>query len=75
MLKDMGLEGLEVYYPEQYPNNISYYTDMAKHFGLLMTGGTDFHGAIKPDIRMGTAKGNFAVPDEIYDHLALRLGY
>lgn len=75
VLKDMGLEGLEVYYPEQYPNNISYYTNIAKRFGLLMTGGTDFHGTIKPDIRMGTAKGNFGVPDEIYDHLALKLGY
>ncbi len=75
VLKDMGLEGLEVYYPEQYPNYISYYADMSNHFGLMMTGGTDFHGAIKPDIRMGTAKGNFSVPDEIYDNLALKLGY
>lgn len=68
-LKDMGLDGLEVYYPEQFPNFISFYADIAKQFDLLMTGGTDFHGAIKPDLQMGSGKGNFSVSYTLYEQL------
>ncbi len=68
-LKDMGLDGLEVYYPEQFPNFISFYADIAKQFDLLMTGGTDFHGTIKPDLQMGSGKGNFSVSYTLYEQL------
>lgn len=40
-----GLDGLEVYYPDHGPSQVEHYRDMAKRLGLLMTGGTDFHGA------------------------------
>ncbi len=41
----------------------------AKRFGLLESGGSDYHGINKPDTKLGTGKGNLAVPDEIFQAL------
>lgn len=68
-LKSMGLKGIEVYYPDHSPAHIDQYREMAKRNGLLMTGGTDFHGSLKPDIQMGSGTGQFFVPYEIYETL------
>ncbi|WP_296863765.1 PHP domain-containing protein [Thermosyntropha sp.] len=40
----MGVEGLEVYYPEHSENQIASYLNLCKLKGLLITGGSDFHG-------------------------------
>jgi len=68
-LKGMGLKGIEAYYPEQTPDFIARYTEIANRHGLLITGGTDFHGSIKPEIKMGSGRGNFSVPYELYEKL------
>jgi 3',5'-nucleoside bisphosphate phosphatase len=39
-----GLDGIEVYYPEHTPDQVSRYAAMAQRHGLVVTGGTDFHG-------------------------------
>ena len=69
VLTEMGLRGIEVYYPEHTKNLIAYYSRLASHFNLLITGGTDFHGDIKPEIKMGVGKGDFFVPYELYEKL------
>lgn len=69
VLTEMGLRGIEVYYPEHTKNLIAYYSRLASHFNLLITGGTDFHGDIKPEIKMGVGKGDFLVPYELYEKL------
>ncbi|MBT8374952.1 MAG: PHP domain-containing protein [Deltaproteobacteria bacterium] len=69
LLKDMGLKGVEVYYPGTSPDMTAFYIELAERFGLLKTGGTDFHGSLKPDIQMGSGRGNFFVPYEIYEKL------
>jgi predicted metal-dependent phosphoesterase TrpH len=68
-LKEMGLRGLEVYYPGHSPEETSHYLEMAKRHGLLMTGGTDFHGDINPEIEMGYGNGTFHVPYELYENI------
>lgn len=68
-LIEMGLQGLEVYYPEHSAKHIAFYEKLAKQYNLLMTGGTDFHGSIKPDIKMGTGRGDFFVPCSLYNDL------
>ncbi|MEW5909175.1 MAG: PHP domain-containing protein [Thermodesulfobacteriota bacterium] len=68
-LKSMGLEGLEVYYPEHSPERIAYYTELASCYDLLMTGGTDFHGELKPEIQLGAGKGNLKIPRFLYETL------
>ena len=68
-LSKMGLKGIEVYYPEHSPERIAHYAVLANRHGLLMTGGTDFHGSITPEIKMGSGKGNLFIPYELYEKL------
>lgn len=72
-LVDMGLEGIEVYCSVHLRADIRRYERMAQKFGLLMTGGTDFHGRLKPDIRMGYGFGYTKVEDGVYERLLERL--
>ncbi len=69
VLKDIGLKGIEAYYPEHSENNTSYYLELARKHGLLITGGTDFHGSMKPEINMGSGRGDFYVPYILYENL------
>lgn len=69
LLKDMGLQGIEVYYPKHPPEKTDFYVRLAKKYDLLMTGGTDYHGSLTPDIQMGTGNGNFLVPYELYQKI------
>ncbi len=52
-LMEEGLSGLEVYSSCQSPGEAAYYMEVAKRFGLVPTGGSDFHGANKPTIQLG----------------------
>lgn len=73
LLTAMGLGGIESYYSEHFPEQIEYYSSLAKRLGLLVTGGTDYHGAIKPDVQMGCGKGNLTIPYSIYENLIQRI--
>jgi hypothetical protein len=69
-LAGLGLRAIEVYHSEHSPENVSYYASLAARFGLGVTGGSDFHGANKADIQLGTGKrNNLAVPDELLENL------
>ena len=72
-LKKMGFEGIEVYYPEHPPQATSLYEVLARKHDLLMTGGTDFHGKLKPEIQMGSGTGHFFVPFALYERLCAGL--
>jgi predicted metal-dependent phosphoesterase TrpH len=68
-----GLLGIEVYYSEHTPERIKEYLKLAKEFNLVASGGTDFHGANSPQVRMGYGFGNMSIPDDIADKIeALR---
>jgi predicted metal-dependent phosphoesterase TrpH len=69
-LVPMGLKGLEVYYPGHAPEETDYFLELTEKFGLLPTGGSDFHGAINPEVEIGTGTGNLAVPYVVYERLA-----
>jgi predicted metal-dependent phosphoesterase TrpH len=68
-LKAMGIKGVEVYYTEHTADQTHLLAELARRHDLLMTGGTDFHGNIHPDIEMGSGKGNLHVPYELYEKL------
>jgi len=72
-LTTMGLDGIEVLYPEHSPEQIGYFQGLAARAGLVITGGTDFHGRVKPDTQLGTAGGDFFVPLSVYDRLVKRV--
>jgi hypothetical protein len=71
-MMSMGLKGLEVYYPQHSPEQTRQYADLAARHRLLMTGGTDFHGDIQPEIQLGIGKGDFHVPFGLYEKLIER---
>lgn len=73
-LKSLGLAGIEAYYPGQTPAQTAYFERLADRFDLLVTGGTDFHGDINPDIAMGSGRGDLHIPREIFETLIDRLG-
>lgn len=52
-LREEGLGGIEVYNSCQSREEASLYKRFAKRFNLLITGGSDFHGANKPDVDLG----------------------
>lgn len=64
-LKSFGLDALETYYSSHTDADEYFVRNLAKRQGLLMTGGSDFHGANKPDIALGTGRGKLKVPAEL----------
>jgi predicted metal-dependent phosphoesterase TrpH len=68
--KDAGLVGLEVCHSDHPPALQTYYGTLAEEFELLPTGGSDFHGTVKPDIELGTGRaGNVRAPLAFLDGL------
>ncbi|BCS88915.1 PHP domain-containing protein [Pseudodesulfovibrio sediminis] len=64
-LMQLGLDGIEVYYSEHSDAETKAYEEMADRLGLLASGGSDFHGSVKPSIRLGKGKGGLHVPAEL----------
>ncbi len=53
-LKDLGLAGIEVFYSDHTQEQVALYLKMARELGLLITGGSDFHGQNKPEVTLGS---------------------
>ena len=71
-LAEQGLGGIEVYYSEHSANLQQAYMKLAGEFNLVATGGSDFHGALAPDIKLGSGFGGLRVPDEVVGKLEAR---
>jgi predicted metal-dependent phosphoesterase TrpH len=66
-LRAAGLEGIEVYYPH-YPRRVCRsLLKQATHYGLVITGGSDFHGGL-----LGSGLGSVAVPWAVWEGLERR---
>jgi len=69
-LCEAGLNAIEAYHSDHGPREVDLYVGLAKKYGLLVTGGSDFHGAVKPGVRLGTGcNGNLRVPMEVLERL------
>lgn len=68
-LKGLGLEGIEGIYSLHTVEDELMLKKMAKSHGLYITGGSDFHGGNKPDIDLGTGKGNLKIPYELIENI------
>lgn len=67
-----GLDGVEGYYTDYTPDMERRYRAMAKDLGLVLSGGTDYHGANKPHIAIGKGRGNLEIPYEVLEGLRAR---
>ncbi len=61
----LGLSGMECYYSTYDMGQTQELRSMALSKGLLVSGGSDFHGVIKPDISIGTGRGNLKIPETL----------
>ena len=68
-LQSQGLLGIEAFYSTHSPRETSEYLQVARRLDLLVTGGSDFHGLTKPDIEVGTGRGNLKVPEKLLEPL------
>jgi predicted metal-dependent phosphoesterase TrpH len=69
-LQAAGLNAIEAHHSDHSSAQTEQYLRLAAQYGLLVTGGSDFHGAAKPEIRLGTGRdGNLRVPDDLLDRL------
>ena len=69
-----GLVGLEAIYGRYDQAERASLAVIAAHAGLAVTGGSDYHGTYKPDLSLGTGRGDLHVPDGALAALRDRLG-
>ncbi len=69
-LRGEGLRGIEVYHSDHRPADVARYGALAKKLGLAVSGGSDFHGAAKPNIRLG----HLNIPEKILEDLRAKAG-
>lgn len=67
-LKVLGLDGIETYYPGQRGSFLNKLHRLAARHGLLETGGSDYHGDIRPDTAMAGKRGD-PVPFRLLEQL------
>ena len=63
-----GLSGIEAHYPEHSPETTELLLKLCEKHRLAPTGGSDFHGAVKPDVHLGS----FEVPAALLEGLRSR---
>ena len=64
-LKEFGLMGIEAVYSTYSPADERQIRGLAKKYDLLISGGSDFHGANKPGLDLGTGFGKLFIPMEL----------
>jgi predicted metal-dependent phosphoesterase TrpH len=67
-----GLAGVEVDHPSHRTEDRALFGRLADALGLLRSGGSDFHGAAKPDIRLGVGDGSISIGYETWEALRAR---
>lgn len=68
-LKKAGLMGLEVFYSSNHGQDEADVKALASYFSLIPSGGSDFHGDLKPNLELGTGKGNLKVPYSVLQRI------
>lgn len=69
-LRDAGMNAIEAYHSDHDAGHTGMYLALAKKYEMLVTGGSDFHGDVKPGVKLGTGYGgNLHVPDDLLDSL------
>jgi len=65
-LCDAGMNAIEAYHSDHNAADTGLYLGLARSYGLMVTGGSDFHGAVKPGVSLGTGcQGNLSIPNDL----------
>lgn len=68
-LKSSGLIAMEIYYSSYHETDVQFLTALADEYGILPSGGSDFHGEHKPHISLGCGCGDLHIPYKILKQL------
>ncbi len=71
-LAALGLGGIEVFYPDHNAVERRRFGRLAARFGLVATGGTDYHGELPGRPRLGVGHGDLRVPESVIEELRAR---
>jgi predicted metal-dependent phosphoesterase TrpH len=64
-----GMNAIEAYHSDHTPEDTALYLCLAKEYGLKVTGGSDYHGAVKPGVMLGRGSGDLHIPDDLVEKL------
>lgn len=67
-LRALGLDAIEAWHTDHPPAIVKRYAAYAERHGMLVTGGSDYHGENKPNARLG----GVMAPDELFDAMLAR---
>ncbi len=67
--RDQGVAGIEAWHPNHAVKDCRRYERLARSLGMIVTGGSDFHGEHVPQRRLGLTAGGREVPDAFLDSL------
>jgi len=68
-LAKLGLRGIETFYSLHSEEQTKEYEGLAAKYNLVKTGGSDWHGSIKPNIEMGSGVGDLFVPPSVLEDI------
>ena len=69
-LRDAGMNAIEAYHSDHDAEHTAMYLALAKQYGMLVTGGSDFHGDVKPGVKLGTGYGgNLHIPEDLLERM------
>jgi hypothetical protein len=69
--KELGIDGIEAYHPTARLNQCKRLDKMARERGFRVTAGSDFHGALRPERKLGRTAGNLPIGDEYLAEIGL----
>ena len=72
--KEIGLVGLEAWHSDHTDEQVVALLRMAQKLGLMISGGSDYHGDAKPLIKLGSGRGNLAIEDVYAERIINALG-
>ena len=65
-----GMNAIEAYHSDHSAADVALYLGLAQRYGLGVTGGSDFHGTVKPGVTLGRgAGGNLNIPEDLVEKL------
>jgi predicted metal-dependent phosphoesterase TrpH len=69
--KELGIDGIEAYHPAAKIGHCRRLERMARERGLCVTAGSDFHGELRPERKLGKTAGNLTIGDEYLAEIGL----
>ena len=72
LARDAGMDGIEAYYSQHSPAQTARFRALAERLGLVVTGGSDFHGTAKPHVPLGVVHEGKPAPADLLDAMRAR---